>query len=43
MADFDDEEYKEMICLEAGHVEKCVSLNAGGSWSRFQTISWNPK
>ncbi|KAL7751417.1 hypothetical protein RI367_003277 [Sorochytrium milnesiophthora] len=32
MADFDDEGYKNMICVEVGNVAKNVTLQAGGQW-----------
>lgn len=42
MADFDDEEYKQMICLEVGKVGSVVSLAPTQSWSGSQTLSVLP-
>lgn len=39
MADFDDEEYKEMVCLEVGHVGRSVILPASAQWTASQTLS----
>ena len=39
MNDFDDQEYKEMICVEVGQVIKPVTLTPGQSWRALQTIS----
>jgi D-hexose-6-phosphate mutarotase len=42
MADFDDEEYKQMICLEVGKLGSAVSLAPAQSWSGSQTLSVLP-
>ena len=39
LADFGDEEYKEMICLEAGKIITPVTLEPNQSWSASQTLS----
>lgn len=39
MADFGDEEYNEMVCLEVGHVGKSVILPASAQWKASQTLS----
>lgn len=39
MADFGDEEYREMICIEAGAVDKEVTLSVGETWSAEQQLS----
>ncbi len=39
MADFGDEEYKEMICLEAGKIASPVKLSPGQCWTGNQLIS----
>ncbi|XP_078315008.1 uncharacterized protein LOC111128311 [Crassostrea virginica] len=38
MSDFDDEEYKTMICVEAGCVSRTATAPAGGSVSFTQTL-----
>ncbi|KAI8992193.1 galactose mutarotase-like domain-containing protein [Mycotypha africana] len=38
MGDFDDEEYKNMICVEAGSVADWVSLAPGQTWTAGQTL-----
>jgi len=38
MSDFDDEEYKVMVCVESGAVSNFQSLEAGDSWVGSQTI-----
>ncbi|KAI9245310.1 P-loop containing nucleoside triphosphate hydrolase protein [Sporodiniella umbellata] len=39
MADFGDEEYKNMICVEAGSVAEWVKLPAGQSWVAGQDLT----
>jgi len=39
MADFDNEEYHRMICVEAGQVAEFVALAAGDSWQGSQVLS----
>lgn len=43
MSDFDDDEYKEMVCLEAGKIGKPQSLEPGQDWTASQTLSFDPK
>lgn len=38
MGDFDDEGYKEMICLEPGKVSNPVTLEAGQQFECSQTL-----
>ena len=40
MVDFDDEEYKKMVCLEAGFVNACYLLKPKQSVNMRQTISF---
>lgn len=39
MADFDDDGYERMVCIEAGYVSKPYSLNSKQSVTMSQTIS----
>jgi D-hexose-6-phosphate mutarotase len=39
MGDFGDEEYKNMICVEAGSVADWVALAGGQTWTAGQTLS----
>ena len=39
MADFDDDEYKIMICVEAGYVNQRRVLNSNQSFTMGQLIS----
>lgn len=39
MADFGDEEYHRMICVEAGQVAEFIALAAGGAWEGSQVLS----
>ena len=39
MSDFGDEEYKNMICVEVGHVSSFVTLGPGLSWEASQTLT----
>ncbi|KAL3700858.1 hypothetical protein R1sor_018880 [Riccia sorocarpa] len=39
MADFGDEEYKYMLCVEAAAVEKPISLKPGEEWTGRQELS----
>ncbi|KAF9364898.1 hypothetical protein BGX34_012139 [Mortierella sp. NVP85] len=39
MADFGDDEYNRMICVEAGQVAEFLTLAAGGSWEGSQILS----
>lgn len=39
MGDFDDEEYKNMICVEAGSVADWVVLAGGQTWAAGQTLT----
>ncbi|KAJ3258265.1 hypothetical protein HK103_003746 [Boothiomyces macroporosus] len=38
MADFDDEEYLNMICVEVGNVASPIQLAPGGVWEGEQTL-----
>ncbi|KAK4370166.1 hypothetical protein RND71_009641 [Anisodus tanguticus] len=42
MADFGDEEYKHMLCVEAAAVEKSITLKPGEEWRGRQEISAVP-
>ncbi|KAM7260655.1 hypothetical protein ACFE04_011328 [Oxalis oulophora] len=42
MADFGDEEYKHMLCVEAAAVEKPITLKPGEEWKGRQEISAVP-
>ena len=37
-----DEEYKEMVCIEAAAIERPVSVAAGESWEAGQTLTARP-
>lgn len=37
--DFDDEEYKNMVCVEAGSVADWVKLAGGQTWTAGQTLT----
>ncbi|SAM05637.1 hypothetical protein [Absidia glauca] len=39
MGDFGDEEYHEMVCVEAGSVAQWVRLEGGQSWTGGQTLT----
>ncbi|KAF9898843.1 hypothetical protein BX616_003550, partial [Lobosporangium transversale] len=39
MADFGDEEYHRMICVEAGQVAEFIALASGDSWEGSQVLS----
>ena len=39
MADFGDEEYKEMLCIEAGKVVTPVTLTAGAQFECSHTFT----
>ena len=39
MADFDDEEYREMVCIEPAIVQPAVKLAPGQAWTGGQTLS----
>ncbi|KAJ1917275.1 hypothetical protein H4219_003306 [Mycoemilia scoparia] len=43
MSDFGDDEYKEMVCVEAGSVAKPVSLEPGSKWVGGQLLRLAPK
>ena len=43
MADFGDEEYKTMVCVEAGSVSERVNLGAGDRISFSQKITVKSK
>lgn len=38
MADFGDDEYKRMLCVEAAAVEKGVTLKPGEEWKGKQKL-----
>lgn len=38
MADFGDEEYKHMLCVEAAAIEKPITLKPGEEWKGSQEI-----
>ena len=42
MADFDDTEYTQMVCIEAGHVSSPVELHSGQHWTSTQTLTQSP-
>uniref|UniRef100_A0A7C8ZGP2 glucose-6-phosphate 1-epimerase n=1 Tax=Opuntia streptacantha TaxID=393608 RepID=A0A7C8ZGP2_OPUST len=42
MADFGDEEYKHMLCVEAAAIEKPITLKPGEEWRGRQEISAVP-
>ncbi len=37
-----DDEYKEMVCIEAAAVERAISVAAGEQWEAGQTLTWDP-
>lgn len=39
MVDFDDEEYKKMVCVEVGNVTSPVELRPGEIWQKEQKIT----
>jgi glucose-6-phosphate 1-epimerase len=39
MSDFDDDEYKKMLCVEMGCVAKEIVLNPNENWTGYQIIS----
>lgn len=39
MADFADDEYQSMVCIELGHVSRNVTLSPSQSWHARQTLS----
>ena len=39
MADFGDDDYPEMLCVEAGHVVDRVQLPAGETFTGSQTVT----
>lgn len=41
-ADFGDEEYKHMLCVEAAAVEKAITLKPGEEWTGRQELSAVP-
>lgn len=41
LADFDDEEYKKMVCLESGKIMSAVDLRPDQIWCGSQTLSAN--
>lgn len=42
MADFGDDEYKHMLCVEAAAVEKPITLKPGEEWKGRQELSAVP-
>ena len=38
MCDFGDEEYKEMVCVEAAAIDEPVKVKPGASWIGEQTL-----
>ncbi|CAG8477283.1 11941_t:CDS:2 [Funneliformis caledonium] len=42
LTDFDDDEYKQMVCVEPGHVSDYVNLKPGESWECGQIIEYKP-
>ena len=42
MSDFGDDEYRHMLCVEAGAVEKAITLKPGEEWKARQEISAVP-
>lgn len=39
MADFEDLEYKNMVCVEVGNVAKAMTLESGQTWSGSQLLT----
>lgn len=39
LADFDDEEYKQMVCLESGKIMSPIKLEPNQIWAGSQTLS----
>jgi glucose-6-phosphate 1-epimerase len=39
MADFGDEEYQRMVCLEAGVIKNPIKLSAGEEWIATMNMS----
>ena len=39
MGDFGDDEYPNMICVEAGHVSSAVTLNPGETFKGGQVLA----
>lgn len=42
MADFGDDEYKHMLCVEAAAIEKSITLKPGEEWKGRQELSTVP-
>lgn len=42
MADFGDNDYKHMLCIEAAAVEKAIFLKPGEEWIGRQELSTVP-
>ena len=40
MSDFDDDEYKQMVCVEPGNVSDYVNLKPNESWKCRQIIKY---
>ncbi|PKC17581.1 galactose mutarotase-like protein [Rhizophagus irregularis] len=40
MSDFDDDEYKQMVCVEPGHVTEYITLKSEESWEGGQIIQY---
>lgn len=38
MADFGDDEYKQMVCVEPGTVSNYVTLDVGETWEGGQIL-----
>lgn len=39
MADFGDDEYKHMLCIESAAVERPIMLKPGEEWKGHQNLS----
>lgn len=42
MADFGDEEYKQMLCVDAAAVERAITLKPGEEWTGRLELSAVP-
>lgn len=43
MADFGDDEYKHMLCVEAAAIEKPITLKPGEEWKGRLELSTVPR
>ena len=42
MSDFGDEDYKRMVCVESGAIEKVITLKPGEEWQGRQELKSVP-